>query len=109
MKKILLMTASLLAFSAAAYAANVDLTTISGLTFKPSANVTVSYGGSNTQAYVVNSKHLAGDRLFSSSNATSKIWYNTSIAKGTALAATGGETTSGQDDAGYVAASWLSQ
>ena len=44
--------------------------------FAPSHNVTFYYGVDATAMnYVVNSKSMAGDKLFSSSNNTSNIWY----------------------------------
>lgn len=97
MKKIILMAAAILAYTSLSFAANVDLTTVTGLTFRPSANVKVFYGkDTGSQNYVLNSKHKAGDRTYSTSNNTSAIWYNTAIAAGTDLTATGGITTPGE-------------
>lgn len=109
MKKILsglFFTASLFSFASIASATNADITTITTLTFKPSANVLVFYGtDTSKQNYVLNSKHKAGDRTYSSSNNTSAVWYNTAIAAGTALTAAGGITNPGES----TYSNWSSQ
>lgn len=106
MKKIILTTAVVLAMSSLAIAANVDITT-KGLTFKPSNNVTVSYAADTNQTnYVVNSKHTAGDRIFSSSNNVSAIFYKSGTAGTPLVVASEGSTTPGDSSYG---SGWSSQ
>jgi len=81
MKKIILMLA-VIALSATSYvhAGNIPTTLADGTTpfsFKGSNNVSITYYADTdpAQAYVANTKHTSGDRVNSSSNNTSNIWY----------------------------------
>ena len=90
MKKRILVAVTLVIMSAAgAYAAGTgipaftDAAQSKAFTFKPSNNVTFYYnvdgsGGSTAQNYIVNTKNAAGNRIFSSSNNSSNIWYKES-------------------------------
>ena len=78
-----------------------------GVSYKQSNNVDLDYY-SNQQNYTINSKHKAGNRVYSTSNNTSNIWYKESDTyKGQTLATTGvsDTTTTGQS----VYSGWLSQ
>lgn len=87
MKKIITIVAMLLAMQGIAIAAgNIPTTTMGGkdFTFKPSTNVSVSYfttnGATSTAGtvntdYAVNTKNSSGNRVFTSTNNTSNIWY----------------------------------
>lgn len=97
MKKIFLSIAVVVAFASIASAGtNVLLTTVTTLTFKPSANVVVFYQtDAGKQNYCLNSKHNAGDKIYSSTNTTSALWYKTAVA-GTAATASDGITNPGE-------------
>nr|6VK9_1 Chain 1, Geopilin domain 2 protein [Geobacter sulfurreducens]6VK9_3 Chain 3, Geopilin domain 2 protein [Geobacter sulfurreducens]6VK9_5 Chain 5, Geopilin domain 2 protein [Geobacter sulfurreducens]6VK9_B Chain B, Geopilin domain 2 protein [Geobacter sulfurreducens]6VK9_D Chain D, Geopilin domain 2 protein [Geobacter sulfurreducens]6VK9_F Chain F, Geopilin domain 2 protein [Geobacter sulfurreducens]6VK9_H Chain H, Geopilin domain 2 protein [Geobacter sulfurreducens]6VK9_J Chain J, Geopilin len=67
-------------------AGKIPTTTMGGkdFTFKPSTNVSVSYfttnGATSTAGtvntdYAVNTKNSSGNRVFTSTNNTSNIWY----------------------------------
>ena len=96
MKKIFLSIAVVVAFASIASAGNVLLTTVTTLTFKPSAHVVVFYQtDTGKQNYCLNSKHDAGDKIYSSTNTTSALWYKTAVA-GTAATAEDGITNPGE-------------
>ncbi|MEI6207187.1 MAG: hypothetical protein WCP20_10415 [Desulfuromonadales bacterium] len=107
MKKIIFAIAVIVATQGLAYAGTG--VPAAPFTFKQSNNVAIYYapsgtGGTSTaQAYMVNSKHASGDRIYSTTNATSNIWYST-VAVSTALTAAG--VTAG--DSTY-ASTWSSQ
>jgi len=87
MKKFIAVIAVMIAFEGMAFAAGkIPATTMGGkaFTFKPSSNVDVTYYTNNAGAnatgtintnYVANTKNQSGNRLFSSSNNTSNLWY----------------------------------
>jgi len=85
MKKIITIVATLLAMQGIAVAEGGIPTKTMGdkaFTFKPSTNVSVSYfttGGTSTGVvntdYAVNTKNSSGNRVFTSTNNTSNIWY----------------------------------
>jgi len=100
-KKIIAIAAFVLAMNGIAFAAG-KIPSGGTFTFKPSTNVDMTYHvdlAGNAQAYTANSKNTAGNRVFSSSNATSNIWYKEDTAwKGKDIAnsaemATPGEST----------------
>ena len=79
-KKLLSLVAFALLIEGAAFAGNIPTTTAGGaqFTFKASNNVGMDYIVDSTtaaQAYTINAKNVAGNRVFSSSNNTSNIWY----------------------------------
>lgn len=97
MKKIYLSLAVVLAFASIASAATSDISAVTGITFKPSSNVIVMYASdTGKQNYVLDSKHTAGDKTFSTSNNTSTVWFTDTIAAGTALTAGAGMQTPGE-------------
>ena len=110
MKKIILTAASLLALSGVAFAGGIPVA--SGtvkFTFKPSNNVGSTYfvDGGN-QNYVANTKHAAGNRIYSSSNNTSNVWYKESDAyKGELLSALSGDQMETPGESTY--GGWTSQ
>lgn len=84
MKKVIALIAALAAMPAMAFAGNIPTKTMGDkdFTFKPSTNVSVSYfttGGTSTGVvntdYAVNTKNSSGNRVFTSTNNTSNIWY----------------------------------
>lgn len=87
MKKIITIVATLLAMQGIAVAeGGIPTKTMGGkdFTFKPSTNVSVSYfttnGATSTAGtvntdYAVNTKNSSGNRVFTSTNNTSNIWY----------------------------------
>ena len=95
MKKTILVLSFIIA--AASYSfAGTGAPTGGTFTFKVSNNVSVAYytdATTKAQAYVANTTHSSGDRIYSSSNATSNIWYKV-VTVGTA--ATTGTTTAGE-------------
>ena len=109
MKRVILTVASIIAFSGMAYAGGIPLAAGTfEFTFKPSNNVGSSYFvDGNNQNYVANTKHEAGNRVYSSSNNTSNIFYlEDADYKGQTLDATGvEETTPGESTYG----TWTSQ
>ena len=84
MKKIILTIAALVALEGLALAGTG--VPAAPFSFKPSNNVSVYYAtdqaNASGQAYLVNTRHSAGDRVYSSTNATSNIWYKTATASG---------------------------
>ena len=122
MKKTLIISAAIIAVTAGtSFAAGKIPTTTIGtkpFTFKQSSNVEISYWTTNgaTAApatpnvnYVANSKNASGNRVFSSSNNTSNVWYQENDAwKGSTIAATGKEmkTPASNTDTDY--AGWSS-
>lgn len=124
MKKFIAVIAVMVAFEGMAFAAGkIPTTTMGGkaFTFKPSSNVDVTYyttnAGTSTAGtvntnYVANSKNKSGNRLFSSSNNTSNLWYLEDDAwKGKDVAGTTKEVTAfdAAADSDYTGANWSSQ
>ncbi|MEI6207184.1 MAG: hypothetical protein WCP20_10400 [Desulfuromonadales bacterium] len=108
MKKTIIAIAGIVVLQGSAYAG----TGVPGgqFTFRQSNNVSIYYDTSGTggtptaQDYVVNSVHFSGNRIYSTTNATSNIWYKT-IAVGSSASAAG--VTVGQST--YDVATWTSQ
>ena len=84
MKKIIALTVITLAVAGTAFAGGIPSTTMGGkaFTFKQSSNVGIVYdtdGGTATGVinvnYALNTKNQSGNRVFSSSNQTSNVWY----------------------------------
>ncbi|WP_306532701.1 hypothetical protein [Geobacter sp.] len=87
MKKFIAVIAVMIALEGMAFAAGkIPTTTMGGkaFTFKSSSNVDVTYYTTNAATntagtvntdYVANTKNTSGNRLFSSSNNTSNLWY----------------------------------
>lgn len=109
MKKAIFAVASIFVFSSLVYAGGIPVASDTvKFTFKPSNNVGMTYfTDDNKQNYVANSKHQAGNRLYSSSNNSSNIWFKESATYvGQAIAsATGTMTTPGES----TYDSWSSQ
>lgn len=123
MKKIIVLAAAMLALQGIAFAGGIPTTTMGGkaFTFKQSTNVSVSYfttNGSTATAgtvntdYAVNTKNSSGNRVFTSTNNTSNIWYQEDDAwKGLTVTGTGvpslGATDVGKSD--FSGTDWKSQ
>lgn len=101
MKKITTVIAVMIALEGMACAGNIPTKTMGGkdFTFKQSSNVSITYYTTNAATtpavntdYVTNTKNGAGNRLYSSSNNTSNIWYKEDDTwKGKDVAGTGAE------------------
>jgi hypothetical protein len=99
MKKVLFVLAFVVALEGMSFAGTGA--PAAPFTFKQSNNVSIEYtvggtGGTATaQSYIVNTKHAAGDKVYSTSNATSNIWFKTVAVSLTASAGiqTAGEST----------------
>jgi hypothetical protein len=67
------------------FAAVTVQTDFSTITTRPSQNVDVAYDVANLNVdFILGTKHLSGDRLFVTTNNTSKIYYK-SVSKGQSL------------------------
>lgn len=122
MKKIVAIVAVMMALEGMAFAAGkIPATTMGGktFTFKPSTNVDVAYyttnGATSTAGtvntnYVANTKNSSGNRIFSSSNNTSNIWFKENDSwKGTNVAGTSAAITDPAAAADTNYSGWSSQ
>ncbi len=73
MKKVFYISCLILIASIAA--AGSWVTTTSNIDTKPSNNVSFYYGVANDVNYVLGSHHLQGNRVFATTNQTTKIYY----------------------------------
>lgn len=125
MKKIIALSAAVVAMQGIAFAGGIPTTLMKGdkpFTFKPSSNVEISYYTDNSSTksdttvntnYIANSKNTSGNRIFSTSSNTSNIYYQENDAwKGLKLADTTKEMSdpTKTTDAEYKnAGGWSSQ
>lgn len=122
MKKIIAIIVLMIAFEGMAFATGkIPTTTMGGkpFTFKPSSNVDISYyttnAGTSTAGtvnvnYVANSKNTSGNRIYSTSNNTSNMWYKEDDAwKGKDVAGTTAALTDPAAAADTNYSGWSSQ
>lgn len=107
MKRVILTAASIIAFSGVAYAGGIPSS--ADFTFKPSNNVGSTYFvDTGNQNYVANTKHTAGNRIYSSSNNTSNVFYKESADyKGKLISEVSSDTNTTAGDSTY--SGWTSQ
>lgn len=110
MIKKLLIGCSLVLLSAGV--ASADWLTLTN--FKTSSNVAAVYDAAtaDAQTFALRIKHKSGDRVYATTNVTSKIWYQADTAwKGVVIGSvtvTGGNPAAGWDDTSF-ATNWTSQ
>lgn len=76
MKKILIVFTIVIANFSLALAAWESGSDFDKIDFRPSGNVNVDYApDTNNQAFYIVTKHVSGNRVFGTTNATSKVYY----------------------------------